>query len=123
MEKTANPEVGGELPLGGADAFCLEVFRLVDTRVFVHPDAGVAELSGGEDRNSDDAVVAARATQDVAGERHFGGVELGVAGHAPEDFLGVHAEEGEVDASGLDVAEDERPGPVASATGEGDRKS
>src|SRR5262245_44174329 len=65
-QEAADPQIGGELPFGGAHAFALQVLGCGDAGVGAYPDARVAELTRGEDWNGDQAVVAARAAQQVA---------------------------------------------------------
>ena len=117
-QKTADPDRGGHLILGYAHALALEVGRGVDVCVGADPNARMAKLARRIDRDRQHRVVTAGSAQQITGQRHLGGVELGVARHTPEDFLGIHAQERQVDPCRPHVAEDERQRAICRTTGE-----
>src|SRR5712691_5085394 len=98
-----HPDHGGDLILGQADAFALEIRRGPDARVGADVDAGMAKNAGYEGGNADVGAGAGGDRPDVAGERELRDVEFLEAERAVENLLRIKRQIGDRAAFHLDT--------------------
>jgi hypothetical protein len=119
-EDAANPNVGGQLVLGDADAPAAELFGALDAAVTPHVDAGVAECPRREDRHGDERGFGASTRDHIRGQRELGDVELAEARHAEEDLLRLQGDVVDAEAFRPDASRGDRASAVVVPTGERD---
>ena len=111
-QNAAYPNRCGHLVLRHAHAFADQVFRLADTGLLRHENAGVPEKTRREHRDRHKRLGIAKARHGVGRQRHLGHIEFAVAQLAEKGFLHRQVEEIQVDALGLDAAVHQGMHPV-----------
>ena len=112
----ADPQRSRDAPLRRANDAAVETGGLVQVSVGADVDRRVAERLRREHRDSGERTVRVLDAGQVDSRGELGRVELVVAALAPEQFLDLEVEIGEVDALGADIAGVQAPGAVIDLT-------